>query len=474
MSLSKLQSNKRKMAKLASIAIIFFALSADGGQYGLNGTITSFYFNAPVESCFVKLQPESPTALGDSMYTDRLGHYSFPNIWPGVYTVCVTQRNYLNDSLYTVVDSMTTENFELMKKTNVYYSDLPDTLKKASSPYIIGDSMDIEHSLFIEPGTEIAILQYLNIHGPQLIALGTKSDSIVFTSNSGDIDLNLNSNVQHYRHCTFFNINNLSLTQQDSIKPQVSFDTCHFSDLPSLNIDVGLVEMCCSIILGSSLSANADKIELLQNNWTDAENYSNINLEYSHAVIKNNNFLKDFQIESNGIHDTIINNIFSQGVWLSGTSLFFAYNDVINLQETVVGIGNPVIHNDNGYPCDLFFNIYTDPLISDTLTGALQSGSPCIRAGLNGNIGFWQGQGGIYTGVIKRSTLTGRQLTSKPETMSILQSERAFGGESRLFDGKQGPVSLYSLNGRRLTVINNNVQFNSTVKRLSPGIFVIK
>ena len=96
--------------------IALFVLIADGDQYGLSGTITSFYFNAPVESCFVKLHPESPTAIADSMYTNRFGWYSFPNLWPGVYTVSTVHRDYLKDSLYVVVDATVTGDFKLLKK----------------------------------------------------------------------------------------------------------------------------------------------------------------------------------------------------------------------------------------------------------------------------------------------------------------------------------------------------------------------
>jgi hypothetical protein len=46
--------------------------------------------------------------------------------------------------------------------------------------------------------------------------------------------------------------------------------------------------------------------------------------------------------------------------------------------------------------------------------------------------------------------------------------------ESRLFNGT-GPVNIYSLNGRRLTIITtNSSQNNSALKRLSSGMFVAK
>jgi hypothetical protein len=467
----------KKTACMAFL-IALFVLIADGAQYGLSGTITSFYFNAPVESCFVKLHPESPTAIADSMFTDRFGRYSFPKTWPGVYTVCVSHKDYLNDSLYTVVDSPRTGNFELMKKTNVYYSNLPDTLKKANAPYIIGDTMTIEHSLFVEPGTAIVALQYLNINGPQLMALGTRSDSITFTSKSGNVDLNINSPVQRYRHCTFFKLNSLNFSQQDTTKTRAQFDTCHFSSLPNIySNNIGLIEMHNSIMAGCYFGGYTDTIKLFQNMfyWDEVTNFS-FSFDFSQAVFKNNNFLGDFSVNTHNSRDTIMNNIFNGNVWLnnalpSGIKLFFAYNDIPNLQQGFPGIGNPVIQNDNGYPCDLFFNINADPLFEDALTGVLQSNSPCIRAGLNGkNIGVWQGN---ITAIARRPAQAGMpSLDMKPKTISLLQSGK--NTESRLFNGT-GPVNIYSLNGRRLTVITiNSSQNNSAVKRLSSGMFVAK
>lgn len=457
--------------------IALFVLIADGAPYGLSGTITSFYFNAPVESCFVKLHPESPTAMADSMFTDRFGRYSFPNIWPGVYTVSAVHLDYLRDSLYMVVDAIVTGDFNLLKKTNVYLSNLPDTLKKANAPYIIGDTMTVEHSLFLEPGTVIVALQYLNINGPQLMALGTRSDSITFTSKSGNVDLNINSLVQRYKHCTFFNLNSLNFNQQDTEKTRTMFDTCHFSSLQSFNVNnIGLTEMHNCIFAGSNFGAFADTIKLFQNifQWDNSGNSTY--LESSHAVIKNNNFLGSFNNTSHNSRDTIMNNIFKDNVGLSsvlpsGTMIFFAYNDIPNLQQGFPGIGNPVIQNDNGYPCDLFFNIYTDPLFEDEFTGVLQSNSPCIRAGLNGkNMGVWQGN---LTAIASRPAKAGiPSLDMKPKTISLLQSGK--NTESRLFNGT-GPVNIYSLNGRRLTVITiNSSQNNSAVKRLSSGMFVAK
>jgi hypothetical protein len=340
--------------------------------------------------------------------------------------------------------------------------------------------MTVEHSLFIEPGTAIVALQYLNLNGPQLTALGTRSDSIIFTSKSGNVDLNINSLVQRYKHCTFFKLNSLNFNQQDTEKTRVQFDTCHFSDAPSINFNyIGMLEMHNTIIRRSSLGVNADTIKLFQNIFYGDEYTSfNGNLEFSHAVIKNNNFLGDFSIYPHNSRDTIMNNIFNNNVWFnnvspSGTRLFFAYNDAPMLQQGVPGIGNPVIQNDNGYPCDLFFNIFADPLFEDIVTGVLQSNSPCIRAGLNGkNIGVWQGN---LTGMASRPAKAGiPSLEMKPKTISLLQSGKNFEFRSCLPDGK-GPVNIYSLNGRRLTVINtSSLKNNGMAKRLSSGIFVTK
>jgi len=80
------------------------AASISAGQFSLSGTIKSYYFNSPVASSFITLRPESPTAKADSMNSDANGRYSFPDVWPGVYTVLVNHTDYLTDSLYVAIE----------------------------------------------------------------------------------------------------------------------------------------------------------------------------------------------------------------------------------------------------------------------------------------------------------------------------------------------------------------------------------
>lgn len=61
------------------------------------------------------------------------------------------------------------------------------------------------------------------------------------------------------------------------------------------------------------------------------------------------------------------------------------YNDFIFNSTNFVGYpvtyGQAILANRNGTPCDVLFNIYSDPLFVSPSDFHLQAGSPCIDAG---------------------------------------------------------------------------------------------
>lgn len=419
------------------------------GQYGLSGTIKSYYFNSPVASCFIQLRPESPTAKADSMYSDANGQYSFPDVWPGVYTIFVNHTDYLKDSVYLAIDYQVVHDFELLKKTNVYLTDLPDTLKKAMSPIIIGNAMDVNHSLVIQPGVAVILLGDVTMNGEKVTAIGRKTDSIVITSRGENIALTVSAPVQNYRFCSIKDFGAFWIRSDTSII-RSAIDSCRFSNIPSLFNQAIYTQ--ARTIMQDNYFGNCDvDLEcdslIFRRNILDATLSIGIN---SKGLISNNNLNQTtFFLRSSS--DTITNNIFQYlNISKNPTcSMVLEYNDILLIPTPFPGIGQPTIHNDNGELCDLFFNIFADPQIIDSATGTLSSTSPCIRAGQNGtNIGVWQGQG-IVTAIASDKNRTPR-LSAVGARSDYSLSMQVNGGRA---SNLQEPISAYSLNGRRLAVL---------------------
>lgn len=465
---------------LAAFFTAIFVAGISAGQYGLSGTIKSYFFNSPVASCFIQLRPESPTAKADSMYSDVNGRYLFPDIWPGVYTILVNHTDYLKDSLYLAIDTQKVADFELLKKANVYLTDLPDTLKKAQSPIIIGKTIDVNHSLFIEPGVLMLLLGGMTIKGENLTAIGRKNDSITIVSREENIALTVFTPVQRYRFCSFKLMSMFYISPDTISVPKTGirceFDSCRFSDVQvfTANYDFYGNPSLTSIILQDShfekgnIYIGCDTL-ICKRNILKTPLWGNIE---SSAIITNNDFFFAFSMGFGLSTDTIENNVFSS-VELgknSSWSMMFAYNDLMLLVIPFPGIGKPVISNDNGEPCDLFFNIFSDPQITDQSTGALLSTSPCIRAGKNGsNIGVWQGTSAAIAPDKNRNLRLSAGGARQDYSLSMqVNSGRA--------SNLQAPANVYSLNGRRLAVLTNTSNDIGSVKKSAraSGAYVLE
>lgn len=163
-------------------------------------------------------------------------------------------------------------------------------------------------------------------------------------------------------------------------------------------------------------------------------------------------FFVDFSVDLASAIDTMQNNMFSSVSIQKNPDGFmiFAFNNILQLNTTFPGIGNTVTHNDNGEPCDLFLNIFSDPQIIDLSTGRLSSTSPCIRAGRNGtNIGAWQEN---ITAIAPDNNRYPLLSVAGTRSDYSLPMQVGNGRTSNL----QAPVSVYSLNGRRLAVPTNS------------------
>jgi hypothetical protein len=474
----------RNIALVSLIAGI--AVSANA--FNLSGRVEAFGFNTYLKSCTIKLRPESPTAKADSTVTDANGRYSFPAIWPGVYTVKVTIAGYADDSLFVVVDGDIPADFALVKLSNIVGNTVPDTLKKANSPYIFNKKMEIGHSIYIEPGVSLALLDTLKVNGPKLLAQGTAKDSIIIMGKGQSSALYVNSKSERIGFCSVRKICEFRIGVDSSdIKAEITNSA--FYGIPvffvenkgaaKISLNKNIIDSC-GMIMG--LLILSDTVVMNKNIIT--QNCYNLYFTiYSHSSIQNNDIWNYCEINSNKTGDTIINNIFTNCA-ISGKIPFLAYNffngnitDINGMR--LPGVGNTIIKNDNGYPCDLYFNIYPDSTglsseVIDIQTGELAKNSPCIRAGMRGvNVGVWQGPTGIADRFPSASHSTIAPVTEHRSCILPSGNGYGFGNRSGL-NSPSGKVNVYSLNGRRLAVISAEKEYGRQPRRISSGVYVLE
>ena len=191
----------------------------------------------------------------------------------------------------------------------------------ANSPYVVVDTVVVFPgvTLTIEPGVTVKFEndKRLELRQAKLIALGTSTDSITFTSNSlapvpgiwGNVWLNGGSFHSEFNYCNFlYATNGISHEQQDTLKVTNSrflksslfglngvclvIDSCHFmSNMYGLNILNGSISNCIFIHNQTGIHGNGGN-NLTFNGYTFV----------SHCLLDSN------QIGISGYNYAIINN----------------------------------------------------------------------------------------------------------------------------------------------------------------------
>jgi hypothetical protein len=469
---------RNRMKKIT--AIILFALfsTALPSQITLSGTISSEHFNEFLDSCIIRLRPISPTGKADSTITNNKGRYTLSNTWPGVYIISAEKADYLVDSLQVVVNNSEIVDFTLFKADHSYSTDLPDSLKKANSPFFITQTIIVDHSCYVDSGVYIYIKDSLVINGPSFRALGSSSDSIRFKGIGNNSCLILSSSSQNFTRCCFDSIAQLHLISGNP--KRVFFEDCSFKSISELWSDAsGLITINNSRFLKCGVSLLFDTVTFTGNIIYSP--YNNFDLgARSKGKLCDNSFLSWSSIYSQFSNDTIVNNIFVNFQYnREGTKpIFFAYNCFPEGSVELPGVGHPVIRNDFGEPCDLYMNIFSDPLIADSTTGALQNNSPCLKAGSNSsNIGVWKKEG--FSVKVSRVGINNhREKSSIARPFFILNKEYSrnyppYGLNSNTI----GCVSLFSLDGRRVTSFHRssgNSGGTGNSQAMAKGYYLLK
>lgn len=322
--------------------------------------------------------------------------------------------------------------------------DVSGTWDLPGSPYIIADECTVPTGeiLTIEPGVEVIIgeARSFNVYG-QILAVGTKEDQITFKAANDDIKFarvyvrNGSSTppISEFEYCNFQNaeiglyLHAYALIINDYTVMQTNVTNCRFENsITGLYIRAQGVDRsqymtpkrCHArvnpVVKECIFEGNSTGIEI--NTAGDGSAW------YSHgttqAIIQNNIFysqstaaLNILAQSLNSGYPSFVNNTIvncDKGVLIgdadydaliqnnvfygtstalervgSGSGAYFNcfFNNIVNFLGYPDNYDDIVMTNDNGTPCDLGQNIYTDPLFVTAANAHLTSDSPCIDAG---------------------------------------------------------------------------------------------
>ena len=309
----------------------------------------------------------------------------------------------------------------------------------AGNPFIVTGNITVVDSLIIQQGVIVkfqaggwSITAGINT---KLIAKGTNDLPVIFEPYQGTIGgswdkiyLNSSGDDDVLKNCIIrFGINGISTLDS---KPQI--DSCQVYGNTENGIYMQFNQNCDSVML-SNIKAYDNGFSGIQFVGFGINGTTNLTGDVYHCAVFNNNVsgidlrtdtywnwdqafatitVTNCSVSGNGIgvraqtnrgnaDIRIINSIvaFSKGVGIKneGPGSLIGENDIsysciyknsggnfMSLGNTVAGFGEPPLYsNSNGDSCDINFNVYFDPIFTDTTAHdyTLQGISKCINAG---------------------------------------------------------------------------------------------
>ena len=388
------------------------------------------------EGTKVLFQAQSPTAVTDSTYTDTSGYYQI-DIPLGVYDISFSHDGYLTEELSNQLLSQQTT---LPNITLIYIHpgvNISGALSGVftDTTYIVEGNIWVnDHdSLTIEPGAIFLFMgDHLNLYEFEiqgyLNAVGTETDSIkfipapgvlywrglqfLFSDDSSQLEYCLVSgcfgNALHLffasptiKHCNFSSVNDDAIECYDYSSPIIMYCNIEGTDY----FHSGLSASYNSLPTMSYCKISGYQIGI------EALEYSHPNISYctiadnleagmlsdgssspsiSNCTISGSNY----GIQINGTTVTIKNSIIENcefGINFYNTpNVSVIYCDFYNNSDSDFAgntvpsyLGQLITTNGNGDSCDVYYNIFKDPIFVDPNNGDyhLQAGSPCIDAG---------------------------------------------------------------------------------------------
>jgi hypothetical protein len=500
--LKKEDGVKRISLSIMALFIIFHSSLA----ITVSGTVKDYITQATVESCMVQLIGVSPNTKTDSMLSNAAGAFAFANVPAGIYRIRTTGSRYADDSVNALISGDTSFVLDLFALSHILVGGaVPDTLTKAGSPYLVTSYLYAAKPLIIMPGVKMVFMPGTALRTTSdITAIGTAADSIIFearrdTMFAGRLYLASQNGTFRFSYCRFERLLEV-WTDCTGVGGSCTglfadFEHCLFDGMlrvinpstRSKKIRFAQCRIQNSIGgIGDFTRARlADTVELVDN-YIQSKEYTIFlePLSPGEFYMRRNTLMGPSYIDCITLsgRDTIASNIFTNNAFQNQSYkiLFFAYNDhtFSASGDYPQGVGANILKNAKGDSCDAYYNIIRDPLFSDSATGVLKAGSPCIGTGMGGeNMGVYQGPG-VSTGVLKQT----KARSGEKQVFSILSCTPGI-AIRLLFERPSnqavsaGSISLYSLSGTILTKILLGENQNSVKLDLSDirsGMVIVK
>ena len=350
----------------------------------------------------VYLKPQCPFAPTDTIITDSAGHYS-KVINVGHYALRFSHENYLPDYTYNPVDMFfdTVMNDVYLQKGIVH--EIAEGMISgrwvADYPYWIFGDLTIQEadSLIIDPGVQVVFKRnkQWNVFGT-LLAGGTEDDTIrIFSISPGRWgplnflnETSSNSKLKYtdmslQESIKFFNASPSIEKSLITWNTELDF---YGSSAPVINecyFDFGVKMFCYDSsapvitrnFLNESVTCHDQSTPRVFNNdffsfWVAIECFENGNPEINSNIFQKGGYAMDFRFGQ--APSTVKHNVF-----------FDLYDPVWGNSQWIPGFGILDTTNANGDTCDVYFNLFMDPLLTAPDNGdfSLITGSPCIDAG---------------------------------------------------------------------------------------------
>jgi hypothetical protein len=421
----------------------------------------------------------SPYGIYDTVISDNNGKYSFDSLPAGVYSLKTYNKNFIADTVHLVLESNQIIPFVLLNRSHVLDS-VPDTLCKEDSPYLVYKYVRVAHPLVILPGVNILFFdggEFRSNYG--ISAIGTEKDSIRFIVDSSScsdtfynhrtyIGFDNHAQLSNYKftYCKFeglnsimiFNFSHLSFENNLFTKMNTALTFCMSNGI-DVKISNNTIYRCIDGIRGfDDPYFNPSEPIYMQESFAINNNViscSNLALALSATAMTyvNHNTcigLTSIDLKKLSANDTVVNNIFS-GINFNGQSAtipYIAFNAYDTLSGPLPpGVGKKVLTNGHGDSCDYFFNICTNPLITDSISGMIAKTSHCVGTASDGkNIGVYQGTLSSTTrDVMEKYSSVLLKIPNKknpifiPFDSKIISTMGAF------------TITIYSINGKRIS-----------------------
>jgi hypothetical protein len=406
---------KGENMRVQYFCFIFLSCFVAVGANTVSGTITDYINREPVDSCILTLECFSPHAINDTIISDNNGKYSFDSLPAGVYSLKTYHKNFIADTVNLVLESDQIIPFILLNRSHVLDS-VPDTLYKEGSPYLVTNSIRTNKPLVILPDVTILFLDDGDLRfNSNISAIGTEQDSIRFIADSSsctDTFYNPRSGLwldkynYQFKYCRFDRLNSIMISNFSHLSFENNLFTRMYTALTFCRSNITETRISNNTIIGCIdgirgyypyFNPSEDINVTMENNMIYCSNIA-LTLAATDKIYVNHNTIigqTNIDLKKLSDNDTVINNIFS-GIYFNGqpaTIPYIAYNTYDTLSGSLPpGVGKKVLTNGHGDSCDFFYNIRTNPHITDSISGMIAQTSPCAGTASDGkNMGVYQG-----------------------------------------------------------------------------------